>query len=176
MNNLQGFLKGLGLGLIMSSILLSFSTKKETKQLYGDKYIIEKAKELGMITQTQYLEKISSLDKDIIISKAKALGMDFNNATNISEKANKNVKIINEEDKTKAKEESNTKEIISVKITNGMTSNSIAKLLYSKGVIESIDDFLTYINKKNLARKLRIGIYDIEKGSSLKEIADIITK
>lgn len=66
-------------------------------------------------------------------------------------------------------------ETVQIKITSGMQSSSIAKVLEEKGVIEDAADFDRYLNKKGYATRLRVGSYEVQKQASYETIAKILT-
>jgi hypothetical protein len=67
-------------------------------------------------------------------------------------------------------------EYVAVKITSGMYSTDAAALLEKCGLVESAEEFNTYLCDYGYESKLKIGEYQIKKGSTYREIAKIITR
>lgn len=61
-----------------------------------------------------------------------------------------------------------------IAITEGMTSEQVAKLLKSNNIIEDSGAFNQYLVINDYTRKIRIGNYEINQYATYKEIADII--
>lgn len=78
------------------------------------------------------------------------------------------------ENKDEINEETKQEKKISVEITNGMSSETVAKLLKSKGVIEDPAAFNQYLILNKYTKDIGIGTYELEPYSSYKTITDII--
>ena len=80
----KGFLKGVGVTLIiMSAIfygLMMNLQSTQSKPIYTNEEIVEKARDLGMIYITE-IKDVDVLTKDYIIKMAKSYGMEFKEAT-----------------------------------------------------------------------------------------------
>lgn len=61
-----------------------------------------------------------------------------------------------------------------IDITEGMTSEQVANLLKSQGIIEDSGAFNQYLVINNYTRKIRIGNYEIKPYATYKEITDMI--
>jgi hypothetical protein len=68
------------------------------------------------------------------------------------------------------------KEYVSIKVTKGMSSESVAKLLADKGVISNSSDFNKYLKQHDYSRKINVGTFKIKLDASYEEIAKIITQ
>jgi hypothetical protein len=175
MIKIKGLLRGIGIGLILASLLLSF--QRPRNQVLNDEEIRARAKELGMVTQRELLDqnKEMSTEEDII-NKARALGMIYPEEvnTNLNEETNINEDAENRlETSLDINEEQN--ESVTIRIEYGMTSESVANLLLAEDIIDDMESFLLYFIDNNLTKKIRVGIYEIEKGSSFEDIGNIIT-
>ena len=62
----------------------------------------------------------------------------------------------------------------SLTITNGMSSDDIALILFENSMIESPEDFEAFFKDNNLTKKIQIGEFQLTKGMSFEEIANII--
>lgn len=73
-------------------------------------------------------------------------------------------------------EDKKTKEIISFEIKPGDAGIKIAQNLKNLKLIDSTEEFLNELEKSNLGNSMKAGKYEIETGSSTKEIIHILTK
>lgn len=62
-----------------------------------------------------------------------------------------------------------------ITIQSGMESREAAELLQSVGLVDNASDFDEYMQQSGHESRLRIGVYEIAKGTSYEEIAEIIT-
>jgi hypothetical protein len=65
---------------------------------------------------------------------------------------------------------------ISFNIESGMSSGKVAELLEEKGLIDDADEFNTYIVEMGKASVIKIGTYTLPKGSTYGDIISEITK
>ena len=193
----QYFLRGLGVGILFTSIVLLVAFGgKEKPSIITDDEIIEKALQLGMVTQEQYLNKTFSdekiiqmakeLDmvtkeeyenktftKDEILIMAEAMGIDFIVAE-IEEESQERPDI----EDSNAEKPSNdpSVSVVTIVVKKGMTSEAISRKLEEAGIIDDWYGFNQYLLKNKLNGILRIGSFKIEKGASYDKIAKILTK
>lgn len=66
-------------------------------------------------------------------------------------------------------------EIVTLDITQGMISNRVAEILQEYGVVEDAYDFNMYLYNNGYESKIKVGTYEIAKGTSYEEIAVMIT-
>jgi len=64
---------------------------------------------------------------------------------------------------------------ISFTIKRGMSSGQVATLLVQKGLIEDADDFNKYIIKKDKESTIRVGTYSLPQTATYDDIVKIIT-
>lgn len=58
----------------------------------------------------------------------------------------------------------------------GVTGTKIAQLLFDKQLVESPEAFVTAVSKINAETKLMAGTFTIPAGSTVEDIADILTR
>lgn len=63
-----------------------------------------------------------------------------------------------------------------LKVKNKMTTSEIAELLEKEKIIDDATDFLDYMNKKDLSRRVQIGEYIVSSNMSYKELGKLLTK
>ncbi len=66
-------------------------------------------------------------------------------------------------------------ETVIIRIRPGDSSEVVSKRLAKAGLVDSATEFNQYLLKKKLTKVIDVGTYEIEKGSTMKEIAKIIT-
>ena len=69
-------------------------------------------------------------------------------------------------------------EVISYTLTisTGMGSDKIALILFENNIIENADNFEQYLKENNIARKIRVGEFQLTNEMSFERIASIVTK
>lgn len=184
------FLRGLGIGILLTTVLLFIGFQNITPSSLSDKEIKKRALELGMIEKSdakdyamdENLDKIKdslSTPPTMEQVETKKPQEEKIETTKPSEKP-QSVEKEKEEQPSKTKKPSNKTEkesskTISITIEPGMVSQTIAKYLYQKGVVGSASDFNQYLLDNDQTMKIQTGEYDIPVDASYKEIVDIIT-
>ena len=188
--NTKYFLRGLGAGIILSSVVLLIGTTKNT---LSDSEIKQRALKLGMIEKKDTIDQILE-KKDVVTSSAIATqGTESNQdqsqkTDNPSEDAQ--VKKQNDNQvKTETKKEvssskmdkkqqqpKSTNEIVLVEIKPGMWSDEIAKTFYDLQLVKDSEEFDSFLCDNGYASLIRVGSYKVPKGATYEEIAKIITK
>lgn len=69
-----------------------------------------------------------------------------------------------------------SEDYIIVRIEKGMTSEEVASLLYIYGIIEDKKDFNTYMKKNNYSTIINIGEFKISKNATYEQITDLIVE
>ena len=83
--------------------------------------------------------------------------------------------------KLKSENQQNNKEetvsaSIHISIESGMSSNEIISLLKEKKVIEDTVAFSTYLNERNLTKKIQTGTYTVYKNMDYAALSAVLTK
>ncbi|HEY8363418.1 MAG TPA: hypothetical protein VIK77_11155 [Tissierellaceae bacterium] len=168
-------LLGMGIGFIIcSAVNTLFPVIKEAE--LSENEIIERAKELGMVSLKESLEILSSSNNlnNVDISEGKN-----ENSTEISKEEVEN---INEKLDNDNKEKSNGKydeeDIKTVKfaIKWKETLTDVANNLHEMGLIDDVDKFISYAIEKGYSKILRVGEYEIDQNLSYDDILKILTK
>ena len=140
------FLFGLGVGLVLASMLLTLTLPgKEISQ----EEVERKARELGMV----YREEILVFNEEPELAKE-----------NFSE----------EEEQISASEPEPLQEV-KVIIPAGSDSGKIALILKNSGVILDEKEFLSVVYGKNLASKLKAGEFLFPPGANIDQVIELIT-
>lgn len=181
------FLRGLGIGILVTTLLLFAGSKKANTNTLTDAEIMERASELGMLTEDEVRDyrMDESLDnlKESLTTTEKPVVTEVTEAPIESESASPSPSPSPspEESEEAKKSPSPSKspkkkpKTISIEIKSGMGSKSVAKYLYQKDVIENASNFIDYMKARDVTHKLRAGTYEIPVDASYAEIIEIIT-
>lgn len=182
--NLKYYLRGLGLGIIITALIMGFAGGK--KETLTNEEIIARAKTLGMVENkvlTEYTEEMNN--EGASKNKGEA------DQTANTEKMKPEEQPANTEDiKPEANSENTDEEVIDdmsvesdvevsepavFSVKRGESTRSIAKRLEEIGLITSAEDFNTYLLKKGYDRKIVAAEYEIPSDADENAIARILT-
>jgi len=176
MMKLKYYMRGMGVGIILTALILAISNKP--KEL-TDEEIIQRASKLGMVMK----EDSSNLDKLIDVIKPSAVvtptvAPTAEPTATPTELPQITVTPAHDSDAsvTEIPEEIKTPEKITFKILSGMTSEKVAELLQESGLIDDAEDFNMYVVRQGKAGVIKTGTYTIPADSDYDEIIKIITK
>lgn len=202
---LKYYLRGLGIGMIVTALILgiSFSNRQDqTSQIMTDDQIRERAAELGMVdsseltlaalqnsekqptegtpeetTQTQEQNNIEAEPETTVPAETQATVEP--ETTQESEATTEP-----EPEKTARPETTAEPEVTeapqrtqtaSITIQRGDDSGSASRRLYEAGLVENAKAFDNYLCNNGYSRSINPGTYEIAPGTSEEEIAKIIT-
>ena len=194
------FLRGLGVGIVFGALIVFVAYQTSPNKLLTDDAVRNRAMELGMVEKQTELDKVIKADtteqtSQETTSQAPATQetSEQTEAASTQETSEQTEAASTQEasggaQTTEAVQTASTREAaatsetttaavetVQIKITSGMQSSSIAKVLEEKGVIEDAADFDRYLNKKGYATRLRVGSYEVQKQASYETIAKILT-
>lgn len=141
---------GLGIGLIIANVL-GYIYPKVVYEPMTEDMIIERAKELGMVTLRESISINSEKEKE---------------EKQLEEETKKDEEVVEELEKLQ-------KEII---IEEGNTLLDVSKKLYDLELIDSEKEFQNYVYGKELQRSIKIGTFAITVGDTYEDIIYNITK
>ncbi|MBP3703073.1 MAG: hypothetical protein J6I65_04715 [Lachnospiraceae bacterium] len=187
------FLRGLGIGIIVTALLLCIFYRKHMT----DMAVIEKAKQLGMV----FPEKAEEITPAAIAAPAEPNVVQETKVpeqtaapkvttspkpteppeTTTNPEATKPPKKANSAKASSEKKEETSKKKLSaksvtIKVVSGMDSSRVAKKLQEAGIIKSASELDSYLVKNGYANRIVIGSHKIPKNAGYKEIAKILTK
>lgn len=202
---LKYYLRGLGIGMIVTALILgiSFSNRQDqTSQIMTDDQIRERAAELGMVdsseltlaalqnsekqptegtpeetTQTQEQNNIEAEPETTVPAETQAT---VEPETTQEPEATTEP----EPEKTAGPETTAEPEVTeapqrtqtaSITIQRGDDSGSASRRLYEAGLVENAKAFDNYLCNNGYSRSINPGTYEIAPGTSEEEIAKIIT-
>lgn len=224
---LKYYLRGLGIGMVVTALLMGFATKD--KNALTNEEIKERAKALGMVEQVtladirdntpttpapantqepQDTETPPVVTEDTAEVPTNTSTQETDIPTNVPQEATASPdegeqevttsptevpvepENMAEPTETPAQEAEVTSEPVSppentelpaedevviIVIEEGDSSETVSKRLANAGLVESASEFNKYLLKNKLTKVIDVGTYKIKKGSSIKEIAKIIT-
>lgn len=189
---LKYLLRGMGIGILFTALLFIAFRPAGGEQQMTDEEIMERAAELGMFTEDEAKDKIMDEKLDKLQSQSPSPLPDTtpSPAINASPEITPSPAITASPVPTSSPTPEKTaspkpaeptkspemqEEKVTLTITAGMSSESVAAQLKDAGVIKDASDFNAYLADNGYATKLRIGTYSIPKNSSYRAIVDVIT-
>lgn len=176
------FLRGMGVGIVLTALILSISYRSIQKE--GN--IIKQAKEMGMVFPENETGDVSAAAEQLAEELAQQTKESArpHDETAVSAPA---VKGESGEDKKAREKIEKSKEDISnasqyqnesktFVVRSGLLSSSVAREMQEAGIIEDADAFDDYIEQNGYGKMLRSGKYKIPKGADFETIAKIITR
>lgn len=160
---LKYYLRGLGIGMMVTALILgiSFSNRqKQTVQTMTDDQIRERAEELGMVDSSELT--LAALQNSVKQSMESAP----EESTQPREQNKAETTVPTEMQETQT---------ASITIQRGEDSGSVSRSLYEAGLVESEKAFDDYLCNNGYSRSISPGTYEIALGTSEEEIAKIIT-
>ena len=229
--NIRNYLKGIGVGIIVASLVLIIAGKFNNKAMTDDD-VIKRAKELGMVESTTLTQPSANNglasndsndraivdDKESNVTDQSGTGEDANaDATNTADADKNTTDANNSSDKNQSSTDNNntakgtdtnttnnqtgsdtdknstatdsnsstdknqtgagsdktvkSSETVSVEVKSGMSSESAAAAAKDAGLVDDDIEFNKYLCANGYDKRLRVGQYDIPKGSDFETIA-----
>ena len=178
---LKYYLRGLGIGIIVTTVILAVSfSKKEIKM--SDEEIMARAAQLGMVMQETETTEQGDTEQD-------PYGTDTGAKTEVvteqnTETAAEDVAAEAQEDSANTDEETQAQQeaagaenpsgVYRLVIQKGDVCRIVCEKLAENGVISDAETFRQYLSQIGYASNMRVGNYDIPYGLSNEEIAKIL--
>ena len=167
---LRYYMRGLGIGILVTALLLVLSGRKENS--LSDQQIIERATELGMVMD----------DKSVLKeSKTEAKQEETTPETETEQKETTPEPVKQEEQgkiekvEEPATEETKQEETVTITVASGASSVSVAKQIEQAGLVDSAADFDSYLCRNGYDKKICVGNHVIPKNATEEEIAKALT-
>ena len=189
-------MRGLGIGIVITALLMGAATKKEIP--LSDAEIKAKALALGMVeSDSLKLTDIAQIpqpsadeteqnERSEEASQASEIpGTDLSDASDGEEaessgsgENDSQMQQSGEESDLQTGEESGAEsgETVTLTIEFGVTSYHVSQTLEELGLVADATEFDNYLCESGYSRKIAAGVYEIAVGSSEEEIINIITK
>lgn len=139
---------GVGIGLVISS-LLNMAYPRIKYEPYTEAQIIEKAKELGMVS---IKEAITKNDEETVETAITDLNIEEDTTTNEDE------------------------QIVGFVINKGDNSEQIAQKLFEAGIIKDREKFIDKIIEKNVQKKFQYGVYELKIDMDYESLIKLLTR
>lgn len=202
---LKYYLRGLGIGMIVTALILgiSFSNRQDqTSQIMTDDQIRERAAELGMVdsseltlaalqnsekqptegtpeetTQTQEQNNIEAEPETTVPAETQATVEPETTQESEATTEPEPEKTVGPETTAEPEvtEAPQRTQTASITIQRGDDSGSASRRLYEAGLVENAKAFDNYLCNNGYSRSINPGTYEIAPGTSEEEIAKIIT-
>ena len=168
--NLKFYLRGLGIGIVVTALLLSLSSRNPSE--LTDEEIKARAAELGMVEQ-KVLSDISTPEPEVKPTEEPIAESTDKPTTEPTQAPEEDLEVT----VTQAPQEpSEQSEVIILTIKSGETSWSISEALYEAGVVESVADFDAYLCQNGYDKTIRTGTFEISTSATYEEIAKKIAR
>lgn len=184
------FLRGLGTGIIFTSLVCIVAFYTSDSKAISDKEVIERAKELGMVEEKISVKDFFTSEMTTNAKEKKSEKELTTELQTIGEQTSENktevqtTETVTEEQKTETKTEistkneaetNDTKKTVDITIKGGMSSYPVCQRLQELGVIEDASDFDDYLIKNGYANRISVGTHTLTIGMSYEEIAIAIS-
>lgn len=178
------FLRGLGIGILVTTLVLCVSYRKQN----SDHSVVERARELGMEFPDKTPETLLQPSTSPGTASGSAAGqapeqpqvtpspVPADTTAQPTESATAEPTVESTAKPTAKPKKTSAKKTRTFTVRGGLLSSSVAREMKAAGVIEDDDALDDYLEKNGLARKVRAGKYKIPVGASYEEIARIITR
>ena len=199
--NVKSYLKGIGVGMIVASLILIIAGNINTRM--SDEDVIKRAKELGMVEASavnQSTETVVTANTEETKENAEAETKENsadtstvetnedktvveNNTTDTDTDTSEdtkpedaNVSEDNTEDSNVTEDttdtvKENTGETVNVEVRSGMSSESVSLAVKNAGLVDDDIEFNKYLCENGYDKKLRVGSFDIPSGSDFETIS-----
>lgn len=163
---LKYYLRGLGIGILITTIIFMIFIRMDKNHLITDKEIMARAEKLGMIMQEEDDSKtLEQLKEETEKSKEEEGQQTPEDTQNTTEN-------------TEDGQEQNTPqtvEQVQFNILPGEYSDVISQKLFDAGLIDDKAAFNEFIINSDYDNFIQTGDFTIPKGASYEEIAKILT-
>ena len=193
---LKYYLRGLGIGMIVTALILgiSFSNRQEqTAQGMTDDQIRECAAELGMVDSSELTlaalqngakQPTENATEDPVETQGQKETTEVAETTADLQETQTTAETATAPENTAEPETATAPENTAepdqeldtgITIQRGDDSGSVSRKLYEAGLVENAKAFDNYLCHNGYSRSINPGTYEIEPGTSEEEIAKIIT-
>ncbi len=190
---LKYYLRGLGIGIICTAIIMGIALSGNKKETMTDTEIIERARILGMVMLEEADASSNSDDgqqpdgQEPIPGNDKEEGSQGNTGSSPSEsedagsddKGDDGQEDQQTDDTVRlpsSVETDDDKGSVEIEIKAGEYSDIVCQKLFQAGLISDAAAFNSYLTQTGADQDLRVGIHQIPKGATQDEIIEILQK
>lgn len=174
--NLKYYLRGLGLGIVITVILLG-ATAGIRKESLSDDEIIARAKSLGMVEETVLNDSVAKAKNETEVQLRNQIQEEVENELEAQIRNEVEAEYAAAEvAKLQAEEEAAAAlEPIVFTVERGETPYVIGERLAEKGLVSSAEEFDNFLIRNGYDRKIVAAKYEIPANADMEMIAKIIT-
>ena len=172
---LKYYLRGLGIGVLVTTIILTIAHHAQRKMSDAD--IIERAKELGMVMEEDTLFDDSETKENQTTTQDPTTEQGTTQEPTTKEPVTEEptTKEPVTEEPTTQKPTGNLK-TVTFTVTDGMYSEAVTDILYKAGIITNKAEFNSFLEKNGYSRIIQNGKHTVNSSMTYEEIAKVITK
>ena len=200
------YLRGCGLGIILTAVILSVGFRQSREGAVSDEEIMLRASELGMVTPTddrdlsdgtqQPTEPGENLPDQSVGKSAENQPDDTekdgdgkeedgkeekdsarkDSGKENSEKEDGEPKDSEKEDSEKEDSEADEPKTVTVVVRRGEVCRELAQDLYELGLVEDAEDFRYFMQRKGYDNMIRVGEFELTIGMDHEEIARVLIR
>ncbi len=192
---LKYYLRGLGIGIIVTTIILTISFSKREVEI-SDAEVIARASELGMVMQdeveSEQTEVIETETQQMDIDESQVDGTQIGVDVPVTEEMVTEEELTTEEltteeltteelpadatgEDTAVTDETNTQEgSFLLVIKKGDVCRTVCENLAANGIISDAETFRKYLFEIGYANNMSVGEYEIPYGLTYEEVAEIL--
>ena len=184
---LKYYLRGLGIGILVTTIIFMIGIHVNREELFSDEEVIARAKSLGMVmeeNETKTLDEVEEQKKSEEEQKDTKEEKQQQEEEKQEDEKSAEQKTDASEEKTSETDPQQTADSqaqpqnvkqIEINILPGEYSDTISQKLLDAGLIADITDFNHFITDHDYDNLIQPGTFTIPEGSSYEEIATILT-
>lgn len=183
---LKYYLRGLGIGIICTAIIMGIALSGNKKEMMTDTEIIERARLLGMVmpeeadSPPEPEEGQESTDNKASKPKAEE---NVDNQQSGSQPGSGNEPADDNQENNPSDEgasagngnqQAASQGTVQIEIKAGDYSDTVSRKLFQAGLISDADSFNKYLTQKGADQDLRVGVYQIPAGATQDQIIEIL--
>lgn len=167
------FLRGLGVGIIFSSIVFLVAYQGAAVGKMTEEEIIKEAGKLGMVKEEDPLEDLLTTQNDK--KKMENENVSSEDETETSKEESEQDDQNEQTTEINTESETETTEKVTITIKGGTTSYAVCENLQKLGLIEDAGEFDKFLVKNGYAQRIRVGEHTLKVGMEFQDIAEEIT-
>lgn len=168
---LKYYLRGIGIGMIVTTLILMVSGVIHNNNL-SDEKIIKEALKLGMVMPESTEEKDSLWVRN---TEEESEANEPEEDTTETDTQTPDEESLDEEP-TDAVSDNGQREMVEFIIEPTSTATLVSQNLYQAGLVDSAEAFLSHLQENDYTHSIRTGVFYIPQNASYEEICDVIMR
>ena len=185
---LKYYLRGLGIGIIITTIILSIASGKDSKSM-SDEEVVARASELGMVMEekndglfganTESTETEETQTSQIKEARTEVKETETQETESKETKSRESETEVKEtesgEPQTEEKQTEETEvETYTLVVQPGEVCRNVCEKLAAAGIVDDSEVLRKYLSEKNIADFISVGTYEVPMNASMEDIAAIL--